>query len=452
MGLSKKKSPPNMGLRNGIWHLRMRVPARYRLVETKTEFHRTLGTGDIEEAFARRGVVRKQILAELDARLAGREPYSSNHFEAISALASARSFSYRTAEELAEGSAEKTVDRALHLIASNDVPTSAAATALLGGIERPRLTISEVAKSMPKRFPEEIGGKAAKSKETWKCRWTRPASKVVDLLGYDPVFVDIARRDAVLLRNVLKDRVLDESLLGESAKKEFQLLNLLWAKFHDSIGVDEREVPPSPFFGLGKGFAKMDDEERRKLEVPLEIIRDKLVPVGALDFMNDQLRDITLAIVETGARQSEITDLPPHSIILDTPVPYIYIRKETGEWAREIKNKQSKRMIPLVGVALEAFRRNPDGFPKYRYKGTYSADANNALHEHGVLPAEITIGGLRHSFESRMETARFPNKVRAELMGHSVKKAIGREVYGNEMPVEEKQSLHRQIMITPPAE
>ncbi|MFV1495746.1 DUF6538 domain-containing protein [Phaeobacter sp. JH85H1] len=449
MGNEGKKNPPGMYPRNGIWHLRMRVPARYALVETKTEIHRSLGTGDREDATTRKGVVKKQILAELDAKLAGRNPSSASHYEAIAELATSRNFSYQTAAELEASGPAVIMDRILHLIENKDAPQSSAASALLGGVERPELTITEVAEKMPEWYREKVMNKAAKAKKTWKAQWTRPASKVVSLLGHDPIFHEIERSDAVALRDALKDRVLDEDMKGKSAQKELRLLNTLWEKFHDHLGVDERVMPPSPFFNLGKGFGALDEEDGRKLEVPVETIRVKIIAPGALDFMNDQLRDITLVLAETGARQSEITDLPPHSIFLDDPIPHIWIRTEKGEWAREVKNAPSKRKVPLVGVALEAFRRNPEGFSRYRHKGTYSAAANKALHEHNVLPEEITIGGLRHTFETRMEEAGYANDVRAGMMGHSVKKARGREVYGNEMSLEKKLAIHQRVMLTP---
>lgn len=427
----------------------MRVPARYSLVEPKNEIHRTLGTGDLEEAATRKGIVKKQILAELDAKLAGRNPSSSDHFEAIAELATSRNFSYRTAGELESAGPTQIMERVLHLLGNNDAYDSTAATALLGGVERPELTITEVAAKMPEWYPEQIKGVTHRAKKTWCAQWTRPASKVVELLGCDPIFTEIARADAVSLRDALKDRVLDEDMKGDSAQKELRLLNSLWEKFHDHLGVDERFMPPSPFYKLGKGFKALDEEEGRKLEVPFDIIRDKIVPPGALDFMNDQLRDVTLVLAETGARQSEITDIPPHSIFLDDPIPHIWIRNESAPWARKIKNRPSKRKVPLVGVALEAFIRNPEGFPRYRYKGTYSAAANKALRANNVLPDDITIGGLRHTFETRMDDAGYENDVRAGMMGHSVKKARGREVYGNEMSLEKKLVIHQRIMITP---
>lgn len=135
------------------------------------------------------------------------------------------------------------MDRLLHLIENKDAPQSPAATALLGGIERPKLTITEVAGKMPEWYPEKVKNKAAKAKKTWKAQWTRPASKVVSLLGHDPIFQEISRSDAVTLRDALKDRVIDEDMLGKSAQKELRLLNTLWEKFHDHLGVDERVMP-----------------------------------------------------------------------------------------------------------------------------------------------------------------------------------------------------------------
>ena len=98
------------------------------------------------------------------------------------------------------------MDRILHLIENKDAPQSSAASALLGGVERTKLTITEVAEKMPEWYREKVMNKAAKAKKTWKAQWTRPASKVVSLLGYDPIFHEIERSDAVVLRDALKDR------------------------------------------------------------------------------------------------------------------------------------------------------------------------------------------------------------------------------------------------------
>ena len=71
-----------------------------------------------------------------------------------------------------------------------------------------------------------------------------------------------------------------------------------------------------------------------------------------------------------------------------------------------MKNPHSARHVPLVGVALAAARRHPQGFPRYRGKSSYSATVNTYLRENALMPsADHTIGGVRHTWESRLKKA-----------------------------------------------
>lgn len=435
--------------RGKTYSLRMRVPVRYASVEPRKFLFRTLKTGDEREAKARSAVVERQILSELDARLAGREtPGSHSHFEAIAALATARGYSYKTADELAQGDVREALARIEGLIASGDQPGSAASKAILGAVDRPRVTLTEVAESMADRFPLEVRDKHQKQKKVWRARWERPAAKVVKMMGIDPILEDISRADAISLRDALLDRVTEGDMRGASAQKELQLLNLIWTKYFQSLGVDELDMPPSPFRGLGDGLRRLD-EEGRKNEVPIESI-EALVEPETMSHMNEELRDIILVIVETGCRQAEITDISPENIRLDDDIPHLRLRRQTGEYARELKNKASARDVPLVGVALDAMRRHASGFPRYRAKGTFSAAANKSLRETGSLPDGVTIGGLRHSFETRLKKARVDTDDRGELMGHSVKRIRGREHYGDAMPLAERLKYHKKIAFDVP--
>lgn len=444
------KAESNVGgllKRGNTYHLRMRVPVRYKHVEPREMLLRSLKTGDEREARARAAVVERQILADLDALLLGREtPGSRSHFEAIAALTTARGYSYKPADELAQGDLQDLLRRVETLITSHDAAGSPAAKALLGAVDRPRLTITEVAASMSDRFPLEVRDKNERQRKTWRARWERPASKVVQMLGLDPVFESITRLDAVSLRDALLDRVSDGDMKGASAQKELQNLDQLWRRYFKSMGVDDVDAPPSPFRGLSDGMSR-NDEDGRKNEVPMPVLETMLKP-GTLDSTNDELRDLIYVLAETGCRQSEVTDIPARSIFLDAEIPYIWIRHERGDDAREVKNKITPRQVPLLGAALEAMRRHPQGFPRYRGNGQFSAAANKYLKERGLLPAGVTIGGLRHSFETRLRDAGVPNDQRAELMGHSVKKARGREVYGDRLPLEKKAELMGLITLT----
>jgi integrase len=70
-------------------------------------------------------------------------------------------------------------------------------------------------------------------------------------------------------------------------------------------------------------------------------------------------------VLETGARPSEIINLSKARIVLDAEIPYIRIQAE----GRLLKTDHSERDIPLVGLALEAMKRHPNGFPRYFDKG-----------------------------------------------------------------------------------
>jgi len=121
-------------------------------------------------------------------------------------------------------------------------------------------------------------------------------------------------------------------------------------------------------------------------------------------------------LIETGARMSEICNLRAEQIRLDAEIPHIEIRAVD----RELKTGTSKREIPLVGVALEAMKQRPSGFPNYVDKGELvSANLMKAFRNRGLFPtSEHVIYSFRHAFEDRMLEAEIDYGMRCYLMGH----------------------------------
>ena len=80
----------------------------------------------------------------------------------------------------------------------------------------------------------------------------------------------------------------------------------------------------------------------------------------------------------------------------------------------------SEREIPLVGVALEALKRAPKGFPHYRDRGDLLSQALlRAFKSRNLLPTtHHRIYSLRHSFEKRMLEGGLDYGLRCTLMGH----------------------------------
>ena len=93
-----------------------------------------------------------------------------------------------------------------------------------------------------------------------------------------------------------------------------------------------------------------------------------------------------------------------------------------------MKSAASIRVVPLVGVALEVFRRFPNGFPRYREREeALSQLVNKYLRNNKLAPTpRHTLYGLRHSMEDRMKEAGIGDDLRRIILGHR----IDREEYG----------------------
>jgi hypothetical protein len=76
---------------------------------------------------------------------------------------------------------------------------------------------------------------------------------------------------------------------------------------------------------------------------------------------------------------------------------------------------------------------------------------NKYLRGNGLLPSrQHTIGGVRHTWESRILNVTKRMDVSGEMMGHSVKIIRGRPVYGDAMDLARKQELAQSVMLKVP--
>lgn len=275
---------------------------------------------------------------------------------------------------------------------------------------------------------------------------------------------DIRPEDIRKLRNDLQAQVDAGELDVTSANKDLQYLQRMIRNHHEAL---QRQDPPNPTAGI-RCQAVIRRKKSRKPPVP-KLYLQKWVILSNWRSINHELRDIMLTCLETGCRESEIYNLPPEAIRLNEPIPHIIIQEEEGneegQGARQIKTASSERRVPLVGVALEAMRRHPEGFPRYRNNRNFSNAASKSMRAAGLLPAEpasykrlpgkkrkpvyVTAGGVRHSFEDRLDEIGVEMDTRGALLGHDVGRIRGRQFYGDKT-LEQRLELHTKIMITPP--
>ena len=165
---------------------------------------------------------------------------------------------------------------------------------------------------------------------------------------------------------------------------------------------------------------------------------------GALDTMNEEARSIVYIMIETGMRLGEVCNLRPQDIRLVDEVPHIEVAERTD---RRQKTEHSIRRVPLVGVALWAMKKHPNGFPRYQDKAdSASALINKVMSSAGLRPTDRhTVYSFRHTFQDRIENANASDRMQADLMGHE----FGRPSYGDGAEMKRRQALLEAIRFYP---
>lgn len=169
-----------------------------------------------------------------------------------------------------------------------------------------------------------------------------------------------------------------------------------------------------------KGLRLKGGVERPRVPYETDFIQKRLLAKGALDGLNEDARLVLYVVADTGLRPSEVVNLQEDAIILKGPIPHVKILPE----GRRLKTADLQREIPLVGAALAAMKKRPQGFSRYRDKSSnLSAALNKYLQENGLRPTkEHTVYSLRHSFKGRLIAAEAPDSLIDSLMGHKTYK------------------------------
>src|SRR6056297_2396863 len=176
-----------LDLRNTTYHLRMRVPSRYRSVETRKFIKQSLHTDSRTEAITLAASLRRELLADLDRRLAGEQAKMNSSFENNVALAKARGTTYRTATELAEGSLSELMAR-FERLRTEDPSASRAEviSADLGGVERPVTKVSGLVAEYEKANRARLAGKTEDQRRRWRNPYKRAVREFLKVVPDKP--------------------------------------------------------------------------------------------------------------------------------------------------------------------------------------------------------------------------------------------------------------------------
>ncbi|PWL35271.1 DUF6538 domain-containing protein [Marivita sp. XM-24bin2] len=403
-------------MRGKTWHLRRRVPARFASVEPRREVWVSLKTDSRQQATKKAPAVWDSLVAGWEAQLAGRSEDGAVRLETARAIAASHGLTYKPARDLEELPLEELLARVEVLQRRDGTINAVAAPAVLGTVEIPSMTVSEALAEYWALTPDRVRGKSADQKRRWENPRKKAVRNFIDVVGDRPVAA-LTRANFLDFRSWWLERIAEENLTPNSANKDLIHLADVLRSVDELKGLD-LDLP------LHKLTLKEGDKAER---VPFSDswVQEKLLADGALAGMNDEARAILVGMINTGYRPSEATGLTADRIRLDHEVPHLVIAADP---TRQIKNRTSRREIPLTGISLEVFRAFPAGFPRYREKpASLSGTVNSYLRENGLMESDRHVMySLRHSFEDRMLRGRIDERIRRELMGH----ALGRQKYG----------------------
>lgn len=404
----------SLKLRGLKWHLRRRVPERYRSVDTRSEFTKSLNTDSFEIAKEKAVDVWKTQIAGWEAKLVGKGEDAKLLFDQASELARVRGFQYLPVSHVSDLPLEELLTRIEAISTTSGIPDQTEAQALLGASDVPTLTVSEALEEYWGLTRDKVLQKSPDQMRRWKNPRKKAVRNFIEVVGDKPIDA-ISREDMLQFRNWWLMRVEVEGRDAGTANKDF---------IH--FGSVLKTVNNLKRLGLNlpvDGLLLEEGKKKARPQFSTEWIKDKLLAPGALDGLDIEARTIFLGMINTGARPSELANLRPEHIVLDHEYPHIMIAPVD----RQLKSKNAERLIPLVGVSLEAMMLCPDGFPTYRDNPTLSDVTNGYLTKNNLreTPKHV-VYSLRHSFEERLRRAKIDERLRAELFGHH----YAREKYG----------------------
>lgn len=402
--------------RGNNYHLRMRVPRRFRDVEERKSVWVSLHTDSMSLAQQKADAAWQHIVEGWEARLAGDTSDAEKRFEAAKNLAAVRGYRYLPVDRVAELPRKELVQRMEAVIGKDGEPDMREAAALLGGVGQPPITVTRALALYWDLVKDKTLGKSPDQLRRWENPRKKAVKNFVDVVG-DKAIDDISGDDMLDFRQWWLERLETDGLTPNSANKDI---------IH--LGDVLKTVNRMKRLGLVLPLSDLSFKEGEAKQRPpfsTDWIRDRLLAAGALDGLNNEARSVVFAMVNTGARPSELAALKRDEIRLGATVPHISIEPI----GRTVKSRNARRVIPLTGVSLKAMAQNPDGFPRYCLKdGALSGTVNKYLRANGLLETpEHSLYGLRHSFEDRMLAAGIDERIRRDLLGH----ALGRERYGD---------------------
>ena len=389
------------------FYYRRRVPEYVSEYDTRAIIKISLGTKDEKEATRKASIYNDYIEDYWRSLIKGngKADPEAKYRTAIK-LAKAHGFAYKNAVDIAKEPLEEIVERLKTANKAIDKPETV--SSILGGTEVPELPLSTCADKYWPLCRDRLTNKSEHQIRKWKNPRFAAINYFISALGDKPLKT-IARSDILQFRQWWMDRIEKGEVVAATANK-----NMMYVK--DILQVVGIQYEVETDFDILFSKIRLKEIEQSRPPFEASYVQDVLLSKHGLNGLNSEARLLVFAMADTGARESELIGLTEEDIILDDPIPYIWIRAREN---KALKTLTSERKIPLVGASLYAFQQLPSGFNHYRTADTASTTINKYFRENDIKPTPAhSLYSLRHTFKDRLRDAGAPGEVIDELMGH----------------------------------
>lgn len=433
--------PDFLTRRNGTWHFVRRVPSEFATFDRRGIVKHSTRIRIAHDRAGRRAArVAEQLNRQLEIYWKGlsdgRPGELLNSYDNARRRARALGFEYIENDELLKQPPDARLERLEALVASGLANDPGARAALLGTEKRPAFKLSRLFDEYEELTKDEVMDLSPNQLRVFTNGRKRALDNFINVVGDKPV-TDITHDDAVEFCDWWRDRVRANEVNPKTANKGIGQLSRMLKE----VRIRRRLDIPDIF----KGLRLKGEVRHTRAPFDTKFIVERLLTKHALAGLNEDARLIFHVVAEMGMRPSEVVNLQPNAIVLDAEIPYVKIFPD----GRRLKTADSEREIPLIGWALDALKKRPEGFPRYRDKSSsLSAAVNKYLWENKLRPTkDHTVYSLRHSFKDRLIAAEAPDSLIDSLMGHKSYKPK----YGKGPPLELKLKYLQRIALKPPA-
>lgn len=401
----------NLIQRNGTYYFLYTVPRDYWTRRGgKRQIVKTLKTHDYQLA------KKKALLLKAEATVR----YESHDFNDIKDVfiditkktAERQGYVYNDPKELFRATEEDFVglmSAPVERMEDLPKPNRAELATFGSAVEVPGLPMSKVFPRFKQLHPEKTKRMNEVDARTFWRKYERHGEDFIEEMG-DLDVLKMTEATFEDYRDTLVERVMNDEFKSDYANKRMRTIkNML----HAVLKRDHRGVQ-NPFREVES--IKVDDAGRREAfnEAEVRLIREKAASDPKL---LEEVKAFLLLSQNTGLGIKELAQMAPEDVVLEGDCPHLKIRK--NKFRNYLKTKEREREIPLIGAALEAMKRFPNGFTEYTdERGPRRLYRHISPFIRATVPGKSFVS-YRHRIAELMRNSEHKDQWQNAVLGHA---------------------------------